>query len=92
MSFVGPRAERPELHHQFSKTIPDFDKRLSINPGLTGVAQISGAYDLEPENKLKYDLDYINNITLWRDVIIIIKSIVNTLTAKWDRPNKERNN
>ena len=92
MSFVGPRAERPELHHQFSKTIPDFDKRLSINPGLTGVAQISGADAVEPENKLKYDLDYINNITLWRDVIIIIKSIVNTLTAKWDRPNKERNN
>lgn len=89
MSLVGPRAERPELHDEFSKNIPNFEARLGIKPGLTGIAQIKGAYDLEPENKLKYDLEYIQNITLTKDLSIISKSIFNTLSAKWDKPIKD---
>jgi len=90
MSLVGPRAERPELHEQFKNKIPDFDQRLAIKPGLTGIAQIKGAYDLEPEYKLKYDLEYMSNISFKRDTYIIFKSILNTIAAKWDKPTKER--
>jgi Sugar transferases involved in lipopolysaccharide synthesis len=89
MSFIGPRAERPELHHEFSKVIPKFDKRLAIKPGLTGSAQIAGPYDLDPGEKLEYDLDYIHNISFKRDVYILLKSILNTVSAKWDKPDKE---
>tara|TARA_B100000029_G_scaffold15946_1_gene16442 strand:+ start:2033 stop:2602 length:570 start_codon:yes stop_codon:yes gene_type:complete len=90
MSFVGPRAERPELHEQFTNSITDFDQRLLIKPGLTGTAQLNGPYDLEPRQKLKYDLEYINNINFKQDMYIIFKSILNTLLAKWDKPTKER--
>ena len=56
MSFVGPRAERPELHEEFSRKIPNFDKRLEVTPGLSGLAQINGSYDLNPKDKLKFDI------------------------------------
>jgi len=48
MSLVGPRAERPELHEQFVREIPGFERRLEVRPGLTGLAQVKGAYDLNP--------------------------------------------
>jgi lipopolysaccharide/colanic/teichoic acid biosynthesis glycosyltransferase len=86
MSFVGPRAERPELHKKFVKEIPDFGKRLEVIPGLAGLAQINGSYDLDPKDKLKYDLDYINKMNLFFDIKIIIKSVFNSLFAKWDQP------
>ncbi|HCG91195.1 MAG TPA: hypothetical protein DEZ08_05095 [Dehalococcoidia bacterium] len=89
MSLVGPRAERPELHNQFCEKIPEFKLRLSVKPGLTGTAQINGPYDLEPQEKLNFDLKYIQSISFITDMAIIIKSIINTLTAKWDKPTKQ---
>ena len=61
MSFVGPRAERPELVSEFRKMIPGFDYRLRVRPGLTGIAQVYGHYNTHPRNKLRYDLVYIHN-------------------------------
>lgn len=74
MSFVGPRPERPVFHNEFIKTIPDFDKRLSVLPGITGFAQISGGYDLSPAEKIIYDLAYIKNRCLKMDVSIVIRT------------------
>ncbi len=88
MSFVGPRAERPELHDIFVSENPAFEKRLQVTPGLTGLAQIKGSYDLPASQKLEYDLEYIDNMTLRKDIALIIISIWNTLQAKWDRPGK----
>ena len=48
MSFVGPRAERPELMEKFSKEVPNFSQRLMVRPGVTGVAQVYGKYDSPP--------------------------------------------
>jgi len=59
MSFVGPKAERPELVNDFVKDIPNFNDRLLVRPGLTGIAQVYGRYDTPPKNKLRYDLIYI---------------------------------
>ena len=86
MSFVGPRAERPELHNEFIKSLPEFDKRLEVTPGLSGLAQISGSYDLDPSKKIKYDIDYIKKMNLLLDIKIIILSVFNSILARWDTP------
>ena len=86
MSFVGPRAERPELHNEFIKSLPEFDKRLEVTPGLSGLAQISGSYDLDPSKKIKYDIDYIKKMNLILDIKIIILSVFNSILARWDTP------
>ena len=88
MSFVGPRAERPELHEKFSKEIPGFDKRLDVTPGLSGLAQINGSYDLDPKEKLVFDLDYSKKMSLFFDIKIIIVSVFNSISARWDQPDK----
>jgi lipopolysaccharide/colanic/teichoic acid biosynthesis glycosyltransferase len=75
MSFVGPRPEREIFHSEFVKTIPDFDKRLSVLPGITGFAQISGGYELSPSEKLVYDLAYIEKRSLKLDVFIVLRTI-----------------
>lgn len=89
MSLVGPRAERPELHEQFVREIPGFERRLEVRPGLTGLAQVKGAYDLNPAEKLQYDLEYIQKMNLVLDMKLILLSVRNTLLAKWDRPGKK---
>ena len=86
MSFVGPRAERPELHNEFTKVIPEFDERLKVTPGLSGLAQISGSYDLEPSEKIKFDIEYIEKMSLFFDLKIIIFSVFNSIFARWDSP------
>ncbi len=86
MSFVGPRAERPELHNEFVKRIPEFDERLKVTPGLSGLAQIRGSYDLDPGEKIKYDIEYIKKMNLFFDIKIIILSVFNSILARWDTP------
>lgn len=75
MSFVGPRPEREYFHNEFLKTIPDFDKRLSVLPGITGFAQISGGYELSPAEKLVYDLAYIEKQSFMLDAKICIRTL-----------------
>lgn len=74
MSFVGPRPERSIFRDEFIKTIPDFDKRLAVLPGITGFAQVSGGYDLSPSEKLVYDLAYIEKRCIRLDVIIVLRT------------------
>lgn len=85
MSFVGPRAERPDLHQLISQEIPEFEQRLAVKPGLTGFAQLNGDYDLSPPDKLRYDLDYIRNRSLRLDAWLIIRSALRTLGLGWDK-------
>lgn len=76
MSVVGPRPERPELAAQYEAMYPDFRLRLTVRAGLTGLAQVMGAYDTPPLDKLRMDLMYITRYSLLKDVEIIL------LTAK----------
>ncbi|WP_157777119.1 sugar transferase [Erysipelothrix larvae] len=71
MSFVGPRPETIALTNKFNQTIPGFYKRLAVKPGITGLAQVNGGYDLNPKEKLAYDLKYINDASLWLDLKIL---------------------
>lgn len=75
MSFVGPRPERKCFYDEFEQYIVGFSQRLKVVPGLTGLAQISGGYDLKPEEKIQYDVRYIMTRSLWLDLKIIFKTI-----------------
>jgi len=75
MSFVGPRPERPFFVEQFEQEIPEYRYRLAVKAGLTGLAQVEGKYNTSVENKLRYDLIYINNYSLWQDFLIILRTL-----------------
>ena len=72
MSLVGPRPERPEIAEQYKEVIPEFDFRLKVKAGLTGYAQVYGKYNTTPYDKLKLDLTYIENYSLWLDIKLLL--------------------
>lgn len=72
MSLVGPRPERPELARIITKNIPEFEYRLKVKAGLTGYAQIYGKYCTTSYDKLKLDLTYIRNYSIWMDLKLIL--------------------
>ena len=72
MSIVGPRPERPELAEEIEKEIPEFSYRLKVKAGLTGYAQVYGKYNTTSYDKLKLDLTYIRNYSLFLDLKLII--------------------
>jgi lipopolysaccharide/colanic/teichoic acid biosynthesis glycosyltransferase len=74
MSLVGPRPEREMFYDEFEQYIIGFSQRLKVIPGLTGLAQISGGYDLRPEEKILFDIEYIKTRSLWLDLIIMFKT------------------
>jgi len=85
MSFVGPRPEPPEFIAAYEKEIPDLGRiRYQIRPGLTGIAQVFGPHNMNPRNKLRYDLLYMRKRTFWLDIKLIGMSVRNTVFAKWD--------
>ncbi len=78
MSFVGPRAERPEFHQELKRHIPFYQERYLIKPGLSGWAQIKHGYSSSIEDnfeKIQYDLYYIKNRSFFFDLGIILKTI-----------------
>ena len=75
MSFVGPRPEREVFYEEFEKHIRGFKQRLMVKPGLTGWAQVNGGYDLGPEEKIVYDVEYIKNASIRLDLKCILKTV-----------------
>jgi sugar transferase (PEP-CTERM system associated) len=88
MSFVGPRPERPAFVEKLKRTIPYYNERFSVKPGVTGWAQIKYAYGASEEdalNKLKYDLYYIKNMSLVMDLIVIFHTVKIVLLSRGSR-------
>jgi hypothetical protein len=92
----GPRALRPieielngnpEARNIFQ--IPGFEMRSSIQPGLTGVAQVFASRHLPREEKFKYDLWYVKNRNMGLDIRLILKSIAITFSGRWDTRAKK---
>jgi len=75
MSIVGPRPERPFFVEQFEKEIPEYQYRLKVKAGLTGLAQVEGKYNTTVDDKLLYDLIYVNNYSAWRDFLIMLQTV-----------------
>lgn len=79
MSFFGPRPERPEMYKSLKEEIPDFYLRTLIKPGITGWAQVFQGYAASVEEsraKLEYDLYYIQHVSPFLDLTIIVHTIL----------------
>lgn len=85
MSIIGPRPERPTLTMEFNDEIPGFINRLVVKPGLTGYAQVHGGYEISPEDKIKEDLYYIKNRSVFLDLSILLKTIKVIFTGEGAR-------
>lgn len=88
MSIVGPRPERPEIVRDLKTLIHDYEKRLKVNPGITGFAQVWHKYDETIEDvkkKIKYDLLYIKRMCLFVDLRILAQTFVVVFTGRGAR-------
>jgi lipopolysaccharide/colanic/teichoic acid biosynthesis glycosyltransferase len=81
MTIVGPRPERAVFTYEFEKNIPGFTNRLKVKPGLTGFAQVNGGYEMTPKEKLHWDLRYIEERNLEKDLKIILKTVLIVFTG-----------
>ena len=75
MSFIGPRPERPEIIEQYVEVMPEFAFRMKVRAGLAGFAQVYGKYNTTPYDKLKLDLAYIENFSIWLDLKLMMLTI-----------------
>jgi len=78
MSFIGPRPERPEFVEQITKVTKYYSERHAIKPGITGWAQVMYPYGAslgDSVEKLRYDLYYINNLSMFLDFLILFETI-----------------
>lgn len=78
MSLIGPRPERPCFVEKLKTQIPNYEKRLSVKPGITGLAQVRNRYDeniADVRRKVKYDLFYIRKMNIWNDLKIIFSTL-----------------
>jgi lipopolysaccharide/colanic/teichoic acid biosynthesis glycosyltransferase len=96
MSFVGPRALAVgEILHDEKgcrvnyEEIPDFWKRLSVRPGLTGVTTIYKAKDISPRKKFRYDLLYVRKQSFWLDLRLILMSFWISFRGKWEHRERK---
>jgi len=83
MSAVGPRPERPEFVVELEKEIPFYRTRHCVRPGMAGWGLVKQGYGASEEDallKLQYDLYYIKHQSVWLDVVILLKTLMNTLT------------
>src|SRR5579871_4522745 len=88
MGFVGPRPERPEFVESLRLSIPYYNLRHTIRPGITGWAQIRYRYGSSVEDareKLQYDLFYLKNISLGLDALIMFQTVKTVLLGRGAR-------
>ncbi|GAG53793.1 unnamed protein product [marine sediment metagenome] len=96
MSFVGPRALRPEEKEVIGngkvlllRNFSGYEERHRDRPGLTGLAQIYLPADAPRKDKFQYDLLYIKKKSLWLDIKLVFYSFWITFRAKWESAEKK---
>lgn len=88
MSFIGPRPVLTYHPWKYDEYTEEQKKRFLLRPGVTGWAQIHGRKDVEWNNRIKLDLEYVENISLKLDIKIFLKTIYQVISMK-DNVNKE---
>lgn len=90
MSFVGPRALRPEETEIEGnvpvplEAVPGYTLRTAVRPGLTGIAQVYAARDISRRDKFRYDAVYIRRQSFWLDVRLILLSFWISFRGTWE--------
>jgi lipopolysaccharide/colanic/teichoic acid biosynthesis glycosyltransferase len=83
MSLVGPRPEQVNFVHEFRKIYPRYSERHREKAGMTGWAQVNGLRgDTSIEERLRADLYYVENWSVWLDIKIIIRTIWQTIVGR----------
>ena len=85
MSIVGPRPEQSQFVDRFSKTIPFYDLRHTVRPGITGWAQVMTGYasnEDQTRTKLEYDFFYIKHLNIWVDMLVLIRTFKTVLLGR----------
>jgi lipopolysaccharide/colanic/teichoic acid biosynthesis glycosyltransferase len=85
MSLVGPRPERPYFVEKLADRVPGFLDRLQMTPGVTGLAQVRNGYDTSVDavhQKVKYDLAYISDWNLLKDLKVLCATIIVVITGR----------
>ncbi|HMB00143.1 MAG TPA: exopolysaccharide biosynthesis polyprenyl glycosylphosphotransferase [Spirochaetota bacterium] len=82
MSFIGPRPLVKKEVRKALKTIPRYEERFSVLPGITGLAQVHGDYYTKGEDKIKYDLWYVFHYSFYLDLLISFKTLQTILLRK----------
>ena len=88
MSLVGPRPERPVFVEKLAETIPFYQIRHDIKPGVTGWAQVCYPYGASQEDalrKLEYDLYYMKNLSIPMDLLVVFMTVKTVLFKKGSR-------
>ena len=83
MSFVGPRPERECYYDAFETYIHGFSERLKVKPGLTGIAQLCGGSLMRPEEKIVYDVEYINKRSIWLDFKVLVNTVKTVVSGRY---------
>lgn len=86
MSWIGPRPFPVEYDHLFSEVQRN---RFKVKPGITGWAQVNGRHSIAWKEKLKWDAEYVNNISFLMDMKIVFKTVVLLLSLKKDKSLEE---
>lgn len=73
MTIVGPR---PMLDYQAPRCIGDENLRFEMRPGLTGLAQVKGRNNIQWEERIQYDIEYVKTFTFWLDISILFKTVL----------------
>jgi exopolysaccharide biosynthesis polyprenyl glycosylphosphotransferase len=85
MSLIGPRPERPFFVSKFKTEIDNYEKRLEVKPGITGLAQVRHKYDEtidDVKHKIRYDIMYIKKMCLMLDLKVLMWTVGVVLTGK----------
>ena len=85
MSLIGPRPERPVFHEAFRERIDGWEQRLAVRPGITGLAQVEGGYELLPKEKARIDIEYIENRSVALDLSIVWRTLRTMVTGEGAR-------
>ena len=83
MSYVGPRPQRTVLVHGYLQKLPEYALRHQVQPGLAGLAQVVDSYDITPEEKLAWDLVYVEKSNLWLDCKLVLSAFFLVFALRW---------